>query len=72
MEFPVVFRLIALAVVGFWLVQIARTIRKPPDWQPQRADQSPFRVTRNTYLMAGLLGVIGGASVFAASFVLFP
>jgi K+ transporter len=70
--FIVVYRLFALGVVLLWFVQIAIAIRKPPEWQPPRFETLPFRVTRNLYVLAGVLGIIGGVAVFAGSFVLFP
>lgn len=60
------------ALIAFWVVQIAIAARQPPDWQPARADKFPIRVSRNFYLIGGVLGVIAGAAVFALSFVLFP
>ena len=68
----IVYRLFALGIIAFWVIQIAIAARKPPEWQPARADQFPIRISRNLYLMAGVLGIIAGAAVFAISFVLFP
>jgi hypothetical protein len=70
-DFLVIYRLFALGIVVFWIVQIAIAARKPPDWQPPRAETFPIRVTRDRYILGGALGIIAGAAVFALSFVLF-
>jgi hypothetical protein len=69
--FVIIHRLIALGIVAFWIVQIAIAARKPPDWQPPRAETFPIRVSRNLYLAGGVLGIIAGAVVFALSFVIY-
>jgi hypothetical protein len=70
-SFLVIYRLFAVGIVVFWIVQIAIAARKPPDWQPPRAETFPIRLTRDRYILGGMLGIIAGATVFALSFVLF-
>jgi hypothetical protein len=53
-------------------VMLASIARKPADWQPAGAERLPFRITRNLWLVAGVLGVIAGVGVVAFSFVLYP
>lgn len=65
------YRLFALGVVAFSVIQIVTAFRRPPDWQPPRADQFPIRVTRDRYIAGGVVGIIAGGAVFALSFVLF-
>jgi hypothetical protein len=70
--FVVVFRLSGLFIALFWIVWIAIAARQRPDWRPPRAETFPIRVSRNAFLVGGVLGVIAGAAVFAFSFVVFP
>ncbi len=67
----IVYRLMALALVAFWIIQIAIAARQPPEWRPPRADRFPIRISRNAYLVSGVLGIIAGLAVFAYSFVFF-
>jgi hypothetical protein len=69
--FLIPYRLFALGIVAFWAVQIVIAARQPPEWQPPRADKFPIRVSRDRYILGGVLGIIAGAAVFALSFVLF-
>lgn len=68
----IVYRLFAIGIVAFWIVQIAIAVRQPPEWQPPRAETFPIRITRDRYILGGVLGIIAGIAVFAISFVLFP
>lgn len=70
--FVVVYRLIGLGLIAYWVVTLVVTARKPADWQPAGAERFPFRITRNLWLVAGVLGVIAGIGVVAFSFVLYP
>lgn len=69
--YVVIYRVLALGIVAFWVVQIAIAARQPPEWQPPRADLFPIRVTRNLWLIGGALGIVAGLAVFAFSFVFF-
>jgi hypothetical protein len=68
----IVYRLFAIGIVVFWIVQIAIAARQPPEWQPPRAETFPIRITRDRYILGGALGIIAGVAVLALSFVLFP
>jgi hypothetical protein len=68
---PLLYRLIAVALIVYWLVQVAVTVRKPADWQPRGLERFPFRVSRREYLMFGVLGVVAGCAVLGFSFVAF-
>jgi uncharacterized membrane protein len=70
--FVILYRIGALVIVAFSIVQIAIAARQQPDWQPPRADKFPIRVSRNLYIVGGVLGIIAGVAVLALSFVLFP
>lgn len=70
--FVVVYRLVALAIVAFWIVQIVIALRQTPDWRPPRAEAFPIKISRNGYIAAGVLGIVAGATVFLVSFAVFP
>lgn len=65
-------RLGALALVVIWIIQIAWAARKPVDWQVPRGEQYGISLTRNLYIMAGVLGILVGLGMFAASFLIIP
>jgi hypothetical protein len=66
-----IFRLGALALVAFWIVQFAVAARQPPEWQPPRADRWGIRVTRDRYLMACVSGISAGVVLFVVSFLVW-
>jgi hypothetical protein len=69
--FLIFYRLICVAIVVFWVAALLTTRGKPPDWRPPRSDRIPgFRISRDFYRIAAVLGIIAGLGVFAWSFVL--
>jgi hypothetical protein len=56
-----------LLISAWWVVQLFLTLQKPPDWRPARADEFPWRVTRNIYLVGCVLGIVAGVVVFFVS-----
>jgi hypothetical protein len=70
--FALFYRIFALGLVVYWLIQIVHAFRQPPDWRPRRSEGFPlFVITRNRWILAGALGIAAGFSVFAWSFVVF-
>jgi hypothetical protein len=63
------FRVIALAVIGFWVVNIAVAYRKPANWRvPHMTASWPFpRPTRKLWIVAGLLGITAGCGLLLFS-----
>jgi hypothetical protein len=66
--FLVVFRFVAVAIVAYWIVNIAIAYRKPPDWKPTFSRSWPFpRPTRRLWISAGVLGVAAGVALLIFS-----
>ena len=69
--FVLIYRLIGVSLIAYWVVTLVTVARKPRDWQPAGAERFPFRITRNMWLVGGVLGVVAGIGIVAVSFVLF-
>lgn len=68
--FLLFYRLIAVAIVVFWIWQLMTTRGKPIDWRPPRAERFRAPITRDRYRVASVLGMAAGLGVFALSYVL--
>ena len=66
------FRLVALGIALYWIVQIAHAWRKPAEWRPAGSERFPVRLSRDRWIVVGVLGVIAGLAAFAYSFIVFP
>lgn len=70
--FLLIFRAISLLIVVLWGWRVLLALRQPPDWEPPHDAYVPIKFTRNTWIAAGILGVMGGLAVFALSFAFVP
>jgi prepilin signal peptidase PulO-like enzyme (type II secretory pathway) len=68
--FLVLYRVIAVALIGVWARALFETRGKPVAWVPRGYERSPFRMTRDRYRFFSVIGVFAGFSVLAWSFVL--